>query len=74
VAKTTSPGPGILSFDASAPPSDMDLFSRAETRQEHEEHWRETADFVENNEQHVSSKKAIASHISNRHESGGDAE
>jgi hypothetical protein len=53
----------IISFDASAPPSDMALFLLAETREAHAEHWRETADLVENNEQPVSLKNAIANHI-----------
>jgi hypothetical protein len=53
----------IISFDESAPPSEMALFSLAETREAHAEHWRETADLVENNEQPVSLKNAIANHI-----------
>jgi hypothetical protein len=46
----------------------------AETRETHAEHWRETADLVENNEQPVSLKNTIAIHMWNKHGSGGDIE
>jgi hypothetical protein len=62
------------SFDDSAPPSDMVQSLLAETREAHAEHWRETVDLVENNEQPVSLKNAIATHIWNKHGSGGDTE
>jgi hypothetical protein len=61
-------------FDESAPPSDMVQFLLAETREAHAVHWRETVDLVENNEQLVSLKNAIANHIWNNHGSGGDTE
>jgi hypothetical protein len=64
----------IISFDESAPPSDMAQFFLAETREAHAEHWRETADLVENNEQPVSLNDAFANRISNKHLSGGDSE
>jgi hypothetical protein len=62
------------SFDESAPSSDMVEFLLAETREAHAEHWRETVDLVENNEQPVSLKNAIANHIWNKHGSGRDTE
>jgi hypothetical protein len=64
----------IISFDESAPPSDMVQVLLTETREAHAERWRETADLVENNEQPVSPKNAIANHIWNKHGSGGDPE
>jgi hypothetical protein len=64
----------IISFDESAPPSDMVQVFLPETREAHAEHWRETADPVENNELRVSLKNAIANHIWNKHGSGGDTE
>jgi hypothetical protein len=64
----------IISFDESAPPSDMALFLLAETRGAHADHWRETTDLVKNNEQPVSLKNAIANHIWNKHGSGVDTE
>jgi Plant transposon protein len=63
-----------LSFDESAPPSNIVVFSLAETREAHAEHWRKTADLVENNEQHVSLKNAIANHTWNKLGSRSDAE
>jgi hypothetical protein len=44
----------------------MVQFLLAETREAHAEHWRETADLVEN-EQHGSLNNAIANHIWNKH-------
>jgi hypothetical protein len=55
----------IISFDESAPPSDMMQCLLAETREAHAEHWRETADLVENYEQPVSLRNVIANHIWN---------
>jgi hypothetical protein len=64
----------ILSFDESAPPSEMVLFPPTETREAQAQHWRETADLVENLEQHNSLKNAVSMHIWNKHGSLGDAE
>jgi hypothetical protein len=64
----------IISFDESAPPSDMVQVLLAETREAHAEHWRETADLVENNEQPLPLKNTIANHMWNKHGSGGDTE
>jgi hypothetical protein len=36
----------IISFDDSAPPSDMVVFSPSVTREEQSMHWRETADLL----------------------------
>jgi hypothetical protein len=64
----------ILSFDDLAPPSNMVIFSPTETREAQAKHWRETADLVENIEQHISLRNAIASHIWNKHGSLDAAE
>jgi Plant transposon protein len=64
----------IISFDESAPPSDMVQCLLAQTRVGHAEHWRETADLVEKNELHVFLKKAIPNPIWNKHGSGGGTE
>jgi hypothetical protein len=64
----------IISFDESAPPSDMVQILLPETREAHAEHWREATDLVENNEQPVSLNNAFANHIWNKHGSGGDTE
>jgi hypothetical protein len=64
----------IISFDESAPPSDVVQVLLAETREVHVERYRETVDLVENDEQAVSLKNAIANHIWNKHGSGGDIE
>jgi hypothetical protein len=64
----------IISFDESPPSSDMVQILLPETREAHAEHWREPTDLVENNEQPVSLKNAIANHIWNKHGSGGDTE
>jgi hypothetical protein len=47
----------IVSFGEAAPPSDMVIFAPAETREAQAMHWRETADLVENKEQHFLSQK-----------------
>jgi hypothetical protein len=52
----------IISFDESAPPSDMMQFFLADTREAHAEHWKETVELVENNVQPVSLKNGIANH------------
>jgi Plant transposon protein len=64
----------ILSFDEAVPPSGMVLFLLTETREAQTEHWRETADLVENNEQHNSLQTAVASLIWNKYGSLGEAE
>jgi Plant transposon protein len=60
----------IVSFDETAPESNVVLFSPAETRQAKAEHWRQTADLVEDSEQHFLLKNAISSHLWNKHGSG----
>jgi Plant transposon protein len=64
----------ILSFDDTASPSDVVLFSPAKTRQAQTEHWRETADLVENTEHHFTLKRAIANHLWNKHGTGDNFE
>jgi hypothetical protein len=62
----------IISFDYSAPQSDMVVFSPAVTREEQAMHWRETADLVENKAQHLSLKNAIATHLWSLYGSSGE--
>jgi hypothetical protein len=64
----------IISFDESAPPSNMMQFLLAEIREAHAEHWRETAELVESTVQPVFLKNAIANNVWNKHGSGCDTE
>jgi hypothetical protein len=54
-------------LDGLAPPSNMVMFPPTETREAQVKHCRETADLVENTEQHVLLRDAIASHIWEKH-------
>jgi Plant transposon protein len=64
----------ILSFDDTASPSDIVLLSPAKTRQAQAQHWRGTADLVENTEHHFKLKRAVANHLWNKHGAGDNFE
>jgi hypothetical protein len=64
----------IVSFDEAAPPSDLVTFAPADTREAQAMHWCETADLVENKEQHFSLKNAIATYLWNKLDSVDDDE